>query len=72
MYIIGGANGGGFNRWIYKLKNGKIEKLEGHNSVGGACFMSPLGLVVYGGVCGPEMLNDVIIYHWLTFAKITH
>lgn len=32
--------------------------------------MFPLGLVVYGGVCGPEMLNDMIIYHWLTFVKI--
>ncbi len=20
VYIVGGANGGGFNRWIYKLK----------------------------------------------------
>lgn len=23
-YIVGGANGGGFNRWIYKLKEGKV------------------------------------------------
>lgn len=37
--------------------------MEGHNSVGGACVMTELGLVVYGGVCGPEMLNDMIIYH---------
>ena len=42
---------------------GKVTYAEGHNSVGGVCFVDENGCVfVIGGVSGPMTINPIIAY----------
>ncbi len=36
--------------------------MEGHNSVGGICFISDGCIFVIGGVSGPMAINGIIAY----------
>lgn len=62
LFIHGGSTGGDFNKEFMIFSKGEMKYMEGHNSVGGICFVNDKCIFVIGGVSGPMNINGIIAY----------